>query len=58
MPIMLVTGHSSANLRRRAAAAGVSIIEKPFLGRQLVDGLRRAFAEHDAQHGGQPPRES
>lgn len=43
MPAILVTGHSSENLRKRAAAAGVSIVEKPFLGDRLIECIHRAF---------------
>jgi FixJ family two-component response regulator len=48
IPIILVTGHSNENLRRRAAAFGVSIVEKPFLGGRLVEGIRRALDAHKA----------
>lgn len=43
MPVILVTGYSSGNLRKRAAAAGVTLLEKPFLGNRLVKCIRRAF---------------
>ncbi|HEY7298197.1 MAG TPA: response regulator [Xanthobacteraceae bacterium] len=49
MPAILVTGHSNANLRKRAAAAGVSIVEKPFLSGQLTDCIRRTFDKHYGQ---------
>jgi FixJ family two-component response regulator len=60
MPIVLVTGHSNDNLRKRAAAAGVSVVEKPYLGRRLVDHLRRTFDEYDEGQFGNaaPPPES
>lgn len=51
MPVLLVTGHSNDNLRKRAAAAGVIIVEKPFLGHRLVEFIRRAFDEQDKQNG-------
>jgi two-component system, LuxR family, response regulator FixJ len=47
IPVILVTGHLSENIRRRAAAAGVSAVEKPFLGRRLYECVARAF-EHEA----------
>jgi FixJ family two-component response regulator len=40
MPAILVSGHSNDNLRRRAAAAGVTILEKPFLGQRLFECIR------------------
>ena len=51
MPVILVTGHSSDNLRKRAAIAGVSIVEKPFLGPRLVEFIRQAFDDQSAQNG-------
>jgi two-component system, LuxR family, response regulator FixJ len=48
MPIILVTGYSNDNLRKRAAIAGVSIVEKPFLKHRLVDCVRRAFDGQNA----------
>jgi two-component system response regulator FixJ len=43
IPVILVTGHSNENLRKRAAAVGVTMVEKPFLGNRLIECLRRAF---------------
>lgn len=43
MPTILVTGYSSDHLRKRAAAAGVTLLEKPFLGNRLIKCLRGAF---------------
>jgi FixJ family two-component response regulator len=51
IPAILVTGHSNVNLRKRAAAAGVPLVEKPFLGRHLVDYIRQAFGMRDASDG-------
>ena len=48
MPAILVTGHSNDSLRKRAAAVGVSIVEKPFLGARLVESIHRAFNDHYA----------
>jgi two-component system, LuxR family, response regulator FixJ len=44
IPVILVTGHLSENIRRRAALAGVIAIEKPFLSGELYECVRRAFA--------------
>jgi two-component system response regulator FixJ len=44
IPVILATGHLSDNIRRRAAMAGVSVLEKPFLGRRLLECVERAFA--------------
>ncbi len=55
MPVFLVTGHSSDNLRKRAAIAGVSIVEKPFLGPRLVECIRQAFDGQNAQNGDHAP---
>ena len=44
-PAILITSHPSASVRRRAAAAGVCIVEKPLLGNALMEGIRNAFAE-------------
>jgi FixJ family two-component response regulator len=51
IPAILVTGHSSENLRKRAAAVGVPIVEKPFLGLHLVEYIRQAFEMRDASDG-------
>jgi FixJ family two-component response regulator len=45
IPVILATGHLSDNIRRRAAAAGVTTIEKPFLGNRLLDCVERAFEQ-------------
>jgi FixJ family two-component response regulator len=44
MPAILITSAPPAALARRAAAAGVPIVEKPLLGAALSDGIRRALA--------------
>ena len=43
IPVILATGHVNDNIRRRAAAAGVFTIEKPFLGNRLFDCVERVF---------------
>lgn len=47
MPVILVTGHPDANIRERARAASVSLIEKPFRGTLLIDCIRAALEEND-----------
>jgi two-component system, LuxR family, response regulator FixJ len=44
-PAILITSHPSAAVRRRAAEAGVLIIEKPLLDNALVEGIHSAFAQ-------------
>lgn len=44
MPAILVTGHSSHALRRRAAAEKVTVVEKPFLGSRLIECIRNVIA--------------
>ena len=46
IPAILVTSHPNENIRSRAAAAGVPIVEKPFLGSRLMDTIRTAFDGH------------
>jgi len=43
MPAILITTNPSPHLRMRAAAASVSIVEKPLIGNTLVDAIRTAF---------------
>ena len=43
MPAILVTGYTNDNLRKRAASAGVTLLEKPFLGDRLVKCIHRVF---------------
>ena len=43
-PVILITSHPNALVRKRAAEANVPIIEKPLLGNALVDRIRDAFA--------------
>lgn len=45
IPAILITVHPTQALRDRAAAAGVPIVEKPFLGSRLLDCIREAFDE-------------
>src|SRR5262245_11172257 len=40
-PAILITGHANQAVQKRAATAGVAIVEKPFLGNSLVDSIRQ-----------------
>lgn len=44
LPAILITSDPSEGIRRRAAAAGVMIAEKPLLGNALVNAIRQAFS--------------
>jgi FixJ family two-component response regulator len=44
MPAILITTNPGPRLRVRAAAASVSIVEKPLIGNTLADAIRRTFA--------------
>ena len=46
IPAILITPAPSENLRNRAAAAGISIVEKPLLGSRLLDSIREVFDGH------------
>jgi two-component system response regulator FixJ len=46
IPAILITPAPSENLRNRAAAAGVPVVEKPLLGSRLLDSIRGAFDGH------------
>ncbi len=52
LPAILITTHPSADVRRRAALAGVTLIEKPLLNDTLFQGIRAAL---DGQAGGARP---
>jgi two-component system, LuxR family, response regulator FixJ len=43
IPAMVITSHPNRKLRDRIAAAGVPLIEKPFLGNVLTDRIREAL---------------
>jgi two-component system response regulator FixJ len=43
MPAILITTNPGPHLRVRAAAASVSIVEKPLIGNTLADAIRKAF---------------
>lgn len=46
IPAFLITGHLTDNMRRRAATIGVSVLEKPFLGKRLIEGIRQAVVRN------------
>jgi two-component system, LuxR family, response regulator FixJ len=43
LPAILVTTIADANLRRRVAAAGMVLVEKPFIGSALQDAINDAL---------------
>ena len=43
LPAILITTHPSSEVRRRAALAGVTLIEKPLLNDTLFLGIRAAL---------------
>ena len=45
IPAILITSLPNEDLRRRAAAAEISIIEKPVLGSRLLDAVRKTLEE-------------
>ena len=42
VPTVLISGHLTPAVTRQASAAGISVIEKPFLGNGLVELIRTA----------------
>jgi FixJ family two-component response regulator len=46
LPAMVITSQPNRRLRERIAAAGVPLVEKPFLGSVLVDHIHDAFRAH------------
>jgi two-component system response regulator FixJ len=46
VPAIIVTARPDENLRKRAAEAGIAILEKPILGNRLFDSIQNAFVEH------------
>jgi len=43
VPVILITTHPSSDLIKRAAGAGVPIVEKPLLNSTLLDGIHYAM---------------
>jgi two-component system, LuxR family, response regulator FixJ len=48
VPAILITSYPTVALRERAARAGVTIVEKPFLETALIDRLRELFSRDGA----------
>jgi two-component system response regulator FixJ len=48
IPAVVITSHPNRRLRERIAAAGVPLIEKPFLGNVLTDLIREALGGDSA----------
>lgn len=44
-PAILITPNASGKLRKRAATAGVVVINKPFFGNELVEAIRNSLAD-------------
>lgn len=42
IPVILITGHVTPALTRRALDAGIAVIEKPLLGNGLIELIRAA----------------
>jgi FixJ family two-component response regulator len=52
VPVILVTGHDTAEVRARALQTGaVAYLQKPFDAQQLLDALRAAMRHGPAGHG-------
>jgi two-component system, LuxR family, response regulator FixJ len=45
MPAIMITTNPGPHLRVRAAAASVSIVEKPLMGNTLIDAIHTAFPD-------------
>jgi two-component system, LuxR family, response regulator FixJ len=43
IPAILITANPTETLHNSAAAAGISIIDKPLLGSRLLEAIRKAF---------------
>ena len=42
VPALLISGHVTPAVTRQASAAGIPVIEKPFLGNGLIELIRTA----------------
>jgi FixJ family two-component response regulator len=49
LPAILITTHPSSEVRRRAALAGVALIEKPLLNDTLFQGIRAALGSDEVR---------
>jgi two-component system, LuxR family, response regulator FixJ len=45
LPAILTSTHPNDQLKRRAAAAGVKVIEKPLLNEDLIEAIRGALPQ-------------
>lgn len=45
VPAILITGKANPRLAARASAAGVPLVEKPFLGSTLLNAIRSAIPQ-------------
>ena len=50
VPAILITTNPNSALKRRAASAGIPIIEKPLLGSALLDGIHQALTQPMSPH--------
>ena len=50
VPAILITTHPSPIIRKRAASAGIPIVEKPLLGNALLDGIHQAMTQPTPPH--------
>lgn len=46
IPAILITGNLTEDVRKRAAAIAVLVVEKPWHGNYLLDRVREAVAKH------------
>src|SRR5947209_7731272 len=44
VPAVLISGHVTPAVTRQAVAAGIPVVEKPFLGNRLIELIRNATA--------------
>ncbi len=44
VPVLLISGHVTPAVTRKASVAGIPIIEKPFLGNGLIESIRAAVS--------------
>jgi len=49
-PAILITTHPGQMVRRRAASAGIPIVEKPLLGNTLLDSIRQVVTQPPQPH--------
>jgi two-component system response regulator FixJ len=45
-PAILVSAHVTSSLKDEAARAGLPVVEKPFLGNMLIDGIHAAITKN------------